>query len=1079
MRIITLAYYNYGPFEEKHFNLANGAKGVHVFYGLNEAGKSTALRGLKRLLFGFPRSPDDNFRYDHRRQALEARIVAKSGRRLHFLRTRGRNQLRAGDGETCLDERVLQEFLGGLTEQQFDMLFGLDHASLVEGGHEIVEGQGDLGRALFTAGAGLVGLDDLRRQLEEHARSLFLAQGQKPRINTVLNSMAQAKVEEEQAMLDVRQYQKQLRTAKKATKKLKRLEQERREVQAEMDLLNGYQSALTSIRRLDGVASELRTLAERDPILDEEKAIHELLQQLGATRKAVQDQVRLRREADLKKAQARDLLQQHFRLEDLEKAVRLQPEETVRHRIHKLAQEYQARIEEREKSSEEAHRAELAIARFRSQLDNLPPIPDVRELRQTYESLASLGPLEDRLNELEAQLQRYIQKAENHRKRLALCFSGSVEEAVALPVPSLQTVEKYRKEFHALQERRTRLAETIEGIAKTLRDAESALMHIHQGGPIPSLEELQAARARRDRLLQKTRFVLLHPQEFDQHCAHRNADPQSARRKLIGRLRRHIALADELADRLRTEADRVAQRERWEEQKRIQAQEQHRLQEELAKLAARERELESAWEADWQPARITPRSPEEMLGWLQEHRQLVELMPEVRAATKTRDQLLDQIAKAKSRLLGLLSPAPDHAAQTLKELLLITKKHLEQAEQQIQHRQKLEQQLEIEERRLADCRHKVQSAEQRFTHWLEEWKAVVQGLHLDQTATPTLALERIDHIDRILSLWKEAQDLERRVADIDRDRDTFLGRLNALLRRLDQQSTPAGTDNMSELLDGLQARLSRAKGVEVRRARLCEEEKQYRAELAEKAGDRPVDQFIAEVLSHADNLSQRIQQLRGRQEDLNQEIRKLSSLVGSARSQVQEWNKASDLAFQRRQEREHHAALLPDLVMEYCAVIAARNILDQAVENFRQRNQSTLLDRAGYYFSLLTCNSFAGLDVDDSEGSPVLLAVRSPSEGEESELVPMDGLSDGTRDQLFLALRLAGIEQHLQRHEPMPVIADDILINFDDPRAAATLRCLGELAKKTQVLLFTHHRHLVELARKNLREKQNLFCHTF
>ena len=68
-------------------------------------------------------------------------------------------------------------------------------------------------------------------------------------------------------------------------------------------------------------------------------------------------------------------------------------------------------------------------------------------------------------------------------------------------------------------------------------------------------------------------------------------------------------------------------------------------------------------------------------------------------------------------------------------------------------------------------------------------------------------------------------------------------------------------------------------------------------------------------------------------------------------------------------------------------------------------------------------------------------------------------------DQLFLALRLAGIEQHLADREPMPLIIDDVLVNFDDRRAAATLRCIAELSKQTQVLLFTHHHHLVELAR--------------
>jgi uncharacterized protein YhaN len=73
-------------------------------------------------------------------------------------------------------------------------------------------------------------------------------------------------------------------------------------------------------------------------------------------------------------------------------------------------------------------------------------------------------------------------------------------------------------------------------------------------------------------------------------------------------------------------------------------------------------------------------------------------------------------------------------------------------------------------------------------------------------------------------------------------------------------------------------------------------------------------------------------------------------------------------------------------------------------------------------------------------------------------------MSQGTRDQLFLSLRLAAIEQHIEARGPFPVIADDLLVQFDDDRAVATLEVLSELSARTQVLFFTHHKHLVDLA---------------
>jgi uncharacterized protein YhaN len=82
----------------------------------------------------------------------------------------------------------------------------------------------------------------------------------------------------------------------------------------------------------------------------------------------------------------------------------------------------------------------------------------------------------------------------------------------------------------------------------------------------------------------------------------------------------------------------------------------------------------------------------------------------------------------------------------------------------------------------------------------------------------------------------------------------------------------------------------------------------------------------------------------------------------------------------------------------------------------------------------------------------------------------VEGMSEGTRDQLYLALRLAALERHLEEHEPMPLILDDLLITFDNDRTKAILPQLADLSKRTQIFLFTHHEHLVDLCREALGE---------
>ena len=86
-------------------------------------------------------------------------------------------------------------------------------------------------------------------------------------------------------------------------------------------------------------------------------------------------------------------------------------------------------------------------------------------------------------------------------------------------------------------------------------------------------------------------------------------------------------------------------------------------------------------------------------------------------------------------------------------------------------------------------------------------------------------------------------------------------------------------------------------------------------------------------------------------------------------------------------------------------------------------------------------------------------------------------MSRGTREQLYLAMRLGLIEQYERNAEPLPVIMDDILVNFDDDRAVATLKALADLSLRTQVIVFTHHQHLVDLANVSI-DPSLFFKHT-
>src|SRR5581483_3554139 len=139
-------------------------------------------------------------------------------------------------------------------------------------------------------------------------------------------------------------------------------------------------------------------------------------------------------------------------------------------------------------------------------------------------------------------------------------------------------------------------------------------------------------------------------------------------------------------------------------------------------------------------------------------------------------------------------------------------------------------------------------------------------------------------------------------------------------------------------------------------------------------------------------------------------------------------------------------------------------LLQWAIDRYRREKQAPLLKRAGELFTIMTGNSFTGLQVAfDEQDTAHLTGVR-----QEGGTVPVSGMSTGTSDQLYLALRIAAIEEYLDRADALPFVADDLFVNFDNQRAAAGFRLLAELSRKTQVLFFTHHQHLVEIASETL-----------
>ena len=132
MRFDRLDLLRYGALTDRTLQF-NPAASLHIVYGPNEAGKSSALSAIGDLLFGYPRATAHySFLHDPAQLRIGAAIAARSGETLRFRRRRGtKNTLLADDDkETALREDALVPFLGSLNREIFKRAFGLDSHDL-------------------------------------------------------------------------------------------------------------------------------------------------------------------------------------------------------------------------------------------------------------------------------------------------------------------------------------------------------------------------------------------------------------------------------------------------------------------------------------------------------------------------------------------------------------------------------------------------------------------------------------------------------------------------------------------------------------------------------------------------------------------------------------------------------------------------------------------------------------------------------------------------------------------------------------------------------------------------------------
>jgi uncharacterized protein YhaN len=223
---------------------------------------------------------------------------------------------------------------------------------------------------------------------------------------------------------------------------------------------------------------------------------------------------------------------------------------------------------------------------------------------------------------------------------------------------------------------------------------------------------------------------------------------------------------------------------------------------------------------------------------------------------------------------------------------------------------------------------------------------------------------------------------------------------------------------------------------------------QAQAALAE-LGSGDADGWRTEL----DGLEERMVELQA-QRDQAVEVRRVAH---DARVELEESGSIPVLQAER-------ASLLAELAMavhEYRLLATAKRLVDDTFKQYARERQPEVLSEASHAFATVTRGAYVRLDPFDSEGAEGIVAVSADDEMRSSEQ-----LSRGTREQLYVVMRLALASDLARRRTPpghLPLVMDDCLVNFDPQRAEATARLLAGWALDAQCLLFTCHPETAEL----------------
>jgi chromosome segregation protein len=1126
MKIRRLDLLRYGHLADRVLEFpADNA--LHVVHGVNEAGKSTALAAIADALFGFNHRTDYDFLHGGPQLRIGFSLAAQDGTSENFVRRKGRGNTLSDAANQPIPEDTLRRYLGGVGRDLFEQGFGLDGDRLRAGGEALLRSGGEAGESLL-AGAGHLNLRAALTALDEEAKTLVGDGRGKRRLSEATELYKQALRATDDRAVAPKAWQEAEAAHVAASDALAELQAESRTLAAEDNRLQRVRRVAQLLAALDATRTVLESLkdvphlpadaatrletadtarreAARDaaretdaaqrltaehadlprdpPALAARDAIDALAERRPIAVQAEADLPARRTSAASYRATVVNALLDLGLTREPEAARDAVPTAGARRTVQRLIAQRaelaaKAAAVQDNLSAAQRRRDRAAAA---MEASPLPPSPALA--RKTIEAVRAEGPLD-------TQYDQAVRAAETAERAVALAalplWTGDADSLAACPVPLPATTNAAAARLDQTAKALADARATVARLAAEQAIIEADIARLSEGEPVPTPEAVAAARAERDEVWSVLRSGL-----------------ESGVAPQIGAFETLRDNADRLADRRADDAQRVADylgatagRDRLRA-RRTEAETA------LTEAEAAATHAETAWHALWAPAGVPPDSPAAMAEWRRQRADILQRAERATEARHLRDDISARLDRARQALAG-------DSADSLATMLLRAETACAAAEAEAAAHQRRAEALAREDAQLPDLHTAAEASAKALGDWAEKWSAAATALGLPADASTDVAEAALGAWSRIAEAAPAWRSDEDRVAAMSTTLADFVRAAEIVRVQLDEpdrgDSAPAIAARAARrLADALAAArttadlaariadhtvkadaatrlhqeaeadlaaLRTAAGADddAALARIIEQARQrdgttkdvakHEQNVAASGDGLPEAELRAEAAGvDPDAVAARLAEIKDRAEALGDRRETLSAERTRAEATLAEMRTGHDAA-SKAQEAEDALSEARTAAERYARLHVARELLRAGIDRYRREQQDPLLRAASAHFAMLTGDRYQRLGTDqDAGGKTVLLAIDAAG-GE----CPVGGLSEGTRDQLYLALRVAAIESHVARAEPLPFVADDLLVNFDDTRAAAALRMLAALGRKTQVILFTHHSHLAAMA---------------